>query len=286
MDNLNVEMGGRSIPLRRSEVDEALDHLREGYGIYGGYDHHDGIGVIQRLRDGELSYDQLKRILKDISPIVLQFPDYLETLKKSVSRQDSRGEHQPVIDWLGGNVREERTHIKLWNDFISAFDIDYQESDQIQNPYIKELDGLLWDGARGDSPSVGISRLTLGVEGITGMVIKESYNGISDIYERKKGCVLSSKQKRWLNVHKNYDADVHPREAVENIAKLGILPATHEVFNQYHRDRIEIHPLGNKRDAEMKEIGKAYPRSSEVFREAQRIGMIYVDAFEHSASIQ
>lgn len=230
-------------------------------------------GVMKELRDGELSYGQTQRILKDLSPIVLQFPEYLEALKKSVSRQDDREKHKPVIEWLDSNVREERTHVKLWRDFISAFDIDYQEGDQIQNPYIVELDGLLWDGARGDSPSTGISRLTLGVEGITGMVIKESYDGISNIYERENGIVLSPKQRRWLNVHKNYDADVHPREAVENIAKLGILPAGHKVFDQS--------PIDLTRGFE-----EEYSQSLDVFREAQKIGMIYVDAFEHSASVQ
>ena len=252
MNSLNVEMRGESIPLRSSEVDEALNFLRRVYSI------HTREGVMKELRDGELSYGQTQRILKDLSPIVLQFPDYLEALKESVSRQDGREKHQPVIEWLDSNVREERTHVKLWRDFISAFGITYKEGDEIQNPYISELDGLLWDGARGDSPSTGISRLTLGVEGITGMVIKESYDGISNIYERENGIVLSPKQRRWLNVHKNYDADVHPREAVENIAKLGILPATHKAFDQSSIDLT-------------RKFVEEYLPSLEVIREAQKI---------------
>ena len=71
MSNLNVEMRGESIPIRKSDIDKSLDSLRKAHDI------HYRSGVMKKLGEGNLSYVKLKRMLRDFSPIVLNFPEYL-----------------------------------------------------------------------------------------------------------------------------------------------------------------------------------------------------------------
>lgn len=191
------------------DVNSHLNLLRKDYGNL--FDR----SRIKELEEGKLSFTQFSNVLRHFSPIVLNFPSYLSTLsEKAVTEKH----HPDVLKWLKKGAREEAIHVKLWDEFIKAHDVEYDLKKILKdNPHIRRLhENLQRSVDEGDVP-LALARLTAGVEGTTGVTINRTYDSILDLFKKTKGKDLSQRQKRWLKVHKMYDSDTHPRESLELI---------------------------------------------------------------------
>ena len=173
--------------------------------------------LFHRMRDADLSAEQLYTFFVAVWPVIEQFPQYMALNLLKVQYGRTRG-HDLARRYLIRNIRVEQSHADHWVEWALASGL--ARDDLLEGDVPLESQALAhwcWHTCERDALAAAMAATNYAIEGVTGDWAALVCS--SDVYEGGFDPALRAKAMKWLKLHAKYD-DTHPWEALEIICAI------------------------------------------------------------------
>lgn len=173
--------------------------------------------LFHRMRDAELSDEQLYTFFVGVWPVIEQFPQYMALNLLKVQYGRTRG-HDLARKYLIRNIRVEQNHADHWVEWSLASGLERNDLLYGEVPLESHaLSHWCWHTCERDALAAAMAATNYAIEGVTGdwsaLVCSD------DRYENLFPVQARTKAMKWLKLHAKYD-DTHPWEALEIICSI------------------------------------------------------------------
>jgi pyrroloquinoline quinone (PQQ) biosynthesis protein C len=173
--------------------------------------------LFHRMRDDELSREQLYTFFVAVWPVIEQFPQYMALNLLKVQYGRTRG-HDLARKYLIRNIRVEQNHADHWMEWALASGLSREDLLNGEVPLESQaLSHWCWHTCERDALAAAMAATNYAIEGVTG-----DWSALvcsADTYEKGFDPAVRAKAMKWLKLHARYD-DEHPWEALEIICSI------------------------------------------------------------------